>query len=139
MCIMYVVNVYGIMYSAIHMQLPWVFVSSTRLHAVHMATKALPPKYKFVSEPGDEFICLICLEVAEEPWQHVDCGRLLCKKCLDKLGKDKPCPYCRKQRPQFFPDNRGKFCMSFLWKYHEKNCCCTQYIIIMEESISAYS
>ena len=75
---------------------------------VVMATKALPPKYKFVSEPEDELICLICLEVAEEPWQHVDCGRLLCKKCLDKLGKDKPCPYCRKQQPQFFPDNRGE-------------------------------
>ena len=37
-----------------------------------MATKALPPKYNFVSEPEDELTCLICLEVAEEPWQYVE-------------------------------------------------------------------
>ena len=49
---------------------------------------------------------MICLEIAEEPWQLVDCGRLLCKKCLDKL-KRRPCPNCRKEKPQFFPDNRG--------------------------------
>ena len=49
---------------------------------------------------------MICLEVAEDPWQHGQCGRLLCKECLDRLGEDKPCPNCREENPQFFEDNR---------------------------------
>ena len=77
-----------------------------------MAAKALPPKYKLVSEPEDELICLICLEVAEEPWQHGECGRLFCKTCLDKLGKDKPCPNCKKEQPQYFSDTRSEFTLS---------------------------
>ena len=64
-------------------------------------------KHNFVSEPEDDLVCLICLEVAEEPWQHGKCGRLLCKKCLEKLGNDKPCPNCREIRPQYFEDNRS--------------------------------
>ena len=74
-----------------------------------MASNVTDSKYKFVSEPEDDLLCLICLEVAEEPWQHADCGRLLCKKCLDKLGKNKPCPNCRKEQPQYFNDSRSKF------------------------------
>ncbi len=65
-------------------------------------------KYKFLSEPDDALKCLICLEVAEEPWQHVDCGRLFCKDCLDMYGKGNPCPNCRMERSQYFPDNRGE-------------------------------
>ena len=42
--------------------------------------------------------------------EHADCGRLLCKKCLDKLGRKKPCPSCKKEKPQYFLDNRGE-CM----------------------------
>ena len=106
------------MYVAVcHTLIPYKAVHTTssidparHLDIGNMATKhGLPPKtkYKFLSEPDDELMCLICLEVAEDPWQHADCGRLLCKKCLDKLGKVKPCPYCRKNQPQFFSDNRG--------------------------------
>ena len=73
-----------------------------------MATYTVDPKYKFVTEPEDDLICVICLEVAEEPWQHGECGRLICKACLEKLGEDKPCPNCRKERAQFFQDNRSK-------------------------------
>ena len=73
-----------------------------------MASNVCDSKYKFVSEPEDDLLCVICLEVAEEPWQHADCGRLFCKKCLDKLGKDKPCPNCRKEQPQYFNDSRSK-------------------------------
>ena len=43
-------------------------------------------KYQFVSEPDNALKFLICLEVAEEPWQHAECGKLFCKKCLNKLG-----------------------------------------------------
>ena len=73
-----------------------------------MASNVTDSKYKFVSEPEDDLLCLVCLEVAEEPWQHADCGRLLCKKCLDTLGKDKPCPNCREEEPQYFNDSRSK-------------------------------
>jgi hypothetical protein len=65
--------------------------------------------YQYVTEPGSGLECVICLEVAEEPWQHGLCGRLLCKKCLDTLGEDKPCPNCREDNPKYFQDNKSKF------------------------------
>ena len=65
--------------------------------------------YCFVSKPGDALLCVVCQEVAEEPWQHGGCGRLLCKKCLEKLGKDKPCPNCKGKKPQYFEDNKSVF------------------------------
>ena len=65
-------------------------------------------KFSYASEPDDSLKCLICMEVAEEPWQHDKCGRLFCDKCLDRHGKFKPCPNCRADQPQYFVDNRGK-------------------------------
>ena len=53
-------------------------------------------------------VCVICLEIAEDPWQHGKCGRLLCKECLEKLGRNKPCPNCRMEQPQYFEDNKSK-------------------------------
>ena len=41
-------------------------------------------------EPDDELKCVICLEVAREPFQHEECGKLLCKECLEEYGRDKP-------------------------------------------------
>ena len=41
-------------------------------------------KYRFLSEPDDALKCLICLGVAEEPWQHGKCGRLFCEDCIEK-------------------------------------------------------
>ena len=67
-------------------------------------------QFSFVSKPDDALKCLICLEVAEEPWQHDKCGRLFCKECLDDYGKVKPCPNCRAEQPQYFEDTRGKGC-----------------------------
>ena len=66
-------------------------------------------KFSFVSdsEPDDALKCLICLEVAKEPWQHDKCGRLFCKECLDKYGRAKPCPNCRTEQPQYFEDTRS--------------------------------
>ena len=64
--------------------------------------------YNFINEPEDDLTCVICLGVAENPRQHGKCGRLLCKKCLGKLGKDKPCPNCRESQPQYFPDGKSK-------------------------------
>ena len=71
-------------------------------------TTSVVDKYNFVSEPDDALKCLICLEIAEEPWQHDLCGKLFCKKCLNKQGKVKPCPNCRIEQPQYFVDTRGK-------------------------------
>ena len=64
----------------------------------------------FVSEPDDSLTCLICLAVARDPWQHGhgNCGRLFCEFCLNKHGKDKPCPNCRMERPSYFEDSRSK-------------------------------
>jgi TNF receptor-associated factor 4 len=65
-------------------------------------------KYSFLEEPPNSLVCGICLEVAEEPRQHVTCGKLLCKKCLEEYGNKKPCPNCRGVNPQYFPDSRSK-------------------------------
>ena len=65
--------------------------------------------YKFLSEPTDALKCLICLDVAEEPWQHSKCGRLFCEKCLNNYGRDKPCSNCRMEKPQYFEDSRSEF------------------------------
>ena len=67
-------------------------------------------EYQFVSEPGDALKCLICLEVAREPLQHEECGKLFCKECLLDYGKDKPCPNC-KTGSQYYRDNKSKITM----------------------------
>ena len=68
-------------------------------------------KYNYTVEPSSALQCLICLDIAEDPWQHNKCGRLLCKECLEKYGRDKPCPNCRKEQPQYFDDNKSKSCI----------------------------
>lgn len=65
-------------------------------------------QYKFISEPSDDLKCLVCLEVAEDPWQHSKCGKLFCNKCLDDYGRQKPCPNCRMTCPQYFEDSRSE-------------------------------
>ena len=74
-----------------------------------MASKASPSvrEYKFVSEPNASLKCVICLDVARDPMQHEECGKLFCKECLEKYGKDKPCPNCR-TGSQYYRDNRSK-------------------------------
>ena len=62
----------------------------------------------FVSEPDDTLKCLICLAVARDPWQHGECGRLFCEKCLNKYGKEKPCSNCRTEQPTYFKDNKSQ-------------------------------
>ena len=61
-------------------------------------------KYNFIEEPDSALECVICLDVADDPRQHEECGRLLCKECLEKYGRDKSCP---KEQPQYLKDNRG--------------------------------
>ena len=64
---------------------------------------------KFVSEPADVLKCAICLELARDPHQHEECGKLFCKECIEKYGRDKPCPHCRTQGSQYFRDNKSKY------------------------------
>ena len=66
-------------------------------------------KYDFIEEPDSALQCVVCLDIAEDPWQHSKCGRLLCKECLEKYGRDKPCPNCRRKWPQYFEDNKSKW------------------------------
>ena len=80
----------------------------TKINTVKMASNITDSKYNYMTEPEDDLLCIICLELAEEPWQHGECGRLLCKKCLNKLGRKKPCPNCREENPKYFNDNRSK-------------------------------
>ena len=62
----------------------------------------------FVEEADEALKCLICLEVADNPLQHEGCGKLFCKGCLEKLGRDKTCPNCRGEG-HFYVDNRSKY------------------------------
>ena len=71
--------------------------------------------YKFVGDPDDDLKCLICLDVSEDSLQHKECGKLLCRACLEKYGVEKPCPYCRKEKAKFTPDNYSK-CESWRWE-----------------------
>lgn len=64
--------------------------------------------YEFIAEPDDALTCRICLEVARDPWQHGECGMLFCEQCIKKYGRDKACPHCRMERPQYFKDNKSK-------------------------------
>ena len=78
--------------------------------AANMATSC-GYECNFVSEPDDALKCLICLEVARDPWQHGECGRLFCQNCLNKLkrgNKEKPCPNCRMEQPKYLKDVKSK-------------------------------
>lgn len=65
-------------------------------------------RYRFTSEPADALKCLICLDVAEDPWHHVKCRKLFCKKCLEAYGKSNPCPNCRAKKPKYLEDIKSK-------------------------------
>ena len=52
-------------------------------------------------------LCLVRINLIVNPQrsesgcrrQHEECGRLLCKECLEKYGRDKPCPnWSREQK-----------------------------------------
>ena len=58
--------------------------------------------YHFITEPEDDLNCLICVKVASNPWQHDGCGKLVCRKCIEQYGVDKPCPFCEDDNPRYF-------------------------------------
>ncbi len=65
-------------------------------------------EYKFISEPEDDLKCSICLKVGGYPWQHDECGKLFCRKCIEQYGEDNPCHSCKKVKPRYFEDKRSK-------------------------------
>ena len=67
-------------------------------------------KYEFLDAPDAELKCVGCAKVAAEPWQHSKCGSLLCKKCLEAHGRERPCPGCKGQEttPIYFEDIRSE-------------------------------
>ncbi len=68
--------------------------------------------YKHITEPVDGLKCIICFEVARDPKQHEECGKLFCGKCLERYGMGKPCPCCRMEQPMYFKDNRSELILS---------------------------
>ena len=78
----------------------------TRLGHMIMASNK-ESRFNFIAEPDSALQCVICLDVAEDPRQHEKCGRLFCKECLEEYGRYKPCPNCRRERPQYFEDNKS--------------------------------
>ena len=77
---------------------------------IHTATPYLQGDmaYNFVGEPDEELKCVICLEVAKDPLQHEECGKLFCTDCLETYGKEKPCAHCWTGGTHFYRDNRSK-------------------------------
>ena len=51
--------------------------------------------FQFVSEVGEDLICIICQELLHCP-MLTSCGHLFCCKCLKKTRDKKACPVCRK-------------------------------------------
>ena len=47
------------------------------------------------------------MELANQPKQCEDCGKLLCPNCVKKNGR-KPCPNCRTVDQRYFKDVRSK-------------------------------
>ena len=73
-----------------------------------MACSVPASKYVLVKKPAEALKCPICQDVAEDPRQHGNCGKLFCKKCLYEYGKKRPCLNCRAEQPQYFEDNKSK-------------------------------
>lgn len=65
--------------------------------------------FEFVGNPADDLKCLICSKVATEPDRHESCGKIFCRDCLVRNGKDEPCPSCKQEKPVFSLDKESKF------------------------------
>ena len=72
-----------------------------------MTTMMATRKYEFTSEVDKKLVCSVCLEVAEDPKQEVNCGQLFCTECVEKV-EDSKCPFCRTSNPNYFKDKKSK-------------------------------
>ena len=72
---------------------------------------------KFVSEPPDFYICLICTFVAKDAQQMDCCGKVYCRLCLtEHMKRSKKCPQCRKEGNSF-NDKRGIMACTILFQF----------------------
>ena len=65
--------------------------------------------YKFISEPDSNLKCAVCLELASQPKQCEDCGKLFCSECIEKNGR-KHCLSCWTHNPRYFDNTKSKQC-----------------------------
>lgn len=65
-------------------------------------------KYKLITPSSDSLHCPVCLDVADDPWQHDMCGKVFCRKCIEQYGKKKPCAHCRGEQPLYFEDTKSE-------------------------------
>ena len=63
--------------------------------------------YSFISKPDANSFCAICLDIASQPKQCEDCGKLFCSECIENNGRE-PCPNCRTDDPKYFKDVKSK-------------------------------
>ncbi len=75
--------------------------------------------YNFTKDLADELKCMVCSDVADNPKQHEECGKLICKECIKKRGEDQPCLECGTEGP-YFSDKRFKMygsisCTPSMW------------------------
>ena len=68
--------------------------------------------YSFIGKPDANFFCAICLDLACQPKQCENCGKLFCTKCINKNGR-KPCPNCRIDDPKYFRDTKSKQLLTY--------------------------
>ena len=89
-------------------------------------------KLSFVRDPPDEYLCMVCAKVLNEPQLTDCCGQHFCQACLEqwfeKQGK-KVCPHCRSETFAHMRDLPLKRKLSTLKIYcpNQKEGCCLLY------------
>ena len=59
--------------------------------------------YQFVEEPPRGLRCVICQDIARQPQQHGECGKLFCMSCLNQHTQSSAkCPNCSLQLVTFY-------------------------------------
>ena len=76
--------------------------------------------YNFISEPDDCLFCCVCLELASQPKQCDNCGKLFCTKCIEKNRK-KPCPNCGTKQRRYFRDIKSRLLLIKVFELNINN------------------
>ena len=50
---------------------------------------------------NDQFLCIICLEIAKNAHETSCCHQIICEVCKNGLNSDSPCPVCRTLNVKF--------------------------------------
>ena len=97
-------------------------ITSYQLH------KKMATEYKFVKEPPEEYCCMICAKVLNEPNVTDCCGQHFCQVCLKQWfekNKRKICPHCRSTSfsyMRYLPLKRKISSFQVYCTYHEQGC-----------------